>query len=170
MSRRPQRELELLPHHVYKHFGAKGVVIYVGMTSDPSGRPTDTKRRPWIKTESKRIEVSPAMPYEAAAWVERSLIRVHNPKHNTNCGPLHIEKRDWRIDRMCEVEGLTVTQARWWVTYFPIERVAFEAALEAHMRSKAAADAGIPVPATSLNEALEAFFGPVENSPTERAS
>jgi len=150
MARRPQRELELLPHYVYKHFDAKGV-IYVGMTSDPEGRPTDTKRRPWIKTESKHIEVSPPMSYEAAAWVERSLIRAHNPKHNTNCGPLHIEKRDWRIDRMCEAEGLTVTQARWWVNYFPIERVAFEAALELRRVGPSPDDAA----------ALEALFGPV---------
>ena len=151
MARRPQRELEVLPHYVYKHFGAKGVVIYVGMTSNPDGRPTDTKRRPWIKTESKRIEVSPPMPYEAAAWVERSLIRAHNPKHNTNCGPLHIEKRDWRIDRICEAEGVTVATARWWASYMPYEKDAFEAAMELRRVGPSPDDAA----------ALEAIFGPV---------
>ena len=158
MSRRHQRELELLPHHVYKHFGAKDVVIYVGMTSNPDGRPTDTKRRPWIKTESKRIEVSPPMPYEAAAWVERSLIRAHNPKHNTNCGPLHIEKRDWRIDRICDAEGVNVTRARWWLQYMPTDPDEFEAAMEAR---RVAVERGGNATTSEINNALEALLGPV---------
>jgi len=130
MSRRPQRELEQAPHHVYKHYNTGGRLIYVGLTSDPANRPTEAKGRPWIKTESSRVEVSPAMPYDVAVWVERSLIRDANPKHNTANSAPALEPLDDRIDRICEATGCTRGAARFTSTYLPTTEPEFTAALE----------------------------------------
>lgn len=136
MSRRPGRVLEQLPHFVYIHLDAEGDAIYVGRTCDPESRPHDARRRPWIKTESRRVEVSPAMSFEAASWAERALIRAHLPKHNTRPGQTLNEGagQDWRIDRIAEAEGVTRATARWAANYYPTDPEEFEEALEARVR------------------------------------
>lgn len=131
MSRRPGRELELLPHYVYSHFNAECAVIYVGRTSDPDTRPMDSRRRSWISTESTEVLISPEMTFAAAVWVETEMIRALAPKHNERPGQ-HLENTDWRIDRVCEVEGVTRATARWAVQYYPTDPVEFEAQLATH--------------------------------------
>lgn len=128
MSRRSGRELETLPHYVYAHLNKAGAVIYVGRTSDPEHRPTDTKRRRWIATESASVIVSPAMPFEAAAWVETEMIRAISPKRNDRSGQT-LRNIDWRIDRWCEAEGVTRADAGWAVKYAPTDPDEFEAYL-----------------------------------------
>ncbi len=116
-----------LPNFVYLHFDGDGRVIYVGRTSRPQVRPRESGERPWIASESARVELSPAMSLEAAAWVESELIRGINPKHN------HINadrpSDDWRIRRICETEDMSVADARYMARYMPTEREAFEAFL-----------------------------------------
>ena len=145
MSRRPAHELEALPHHVYVHTDNMGVPIYVGRTAHPDTRPWDTKRREWIKDETREVEVSPPMSFEAAAWMETTLIRGMNPKHNKRSGQLRPEK-DWRVDRLCEVDGCTRSSARFALQYMPRERDAFEAFLVQRAENAAALAAAMAAP------------------------
>lgn len=165
MSRRPGRELEQLPHFVYIHLDAEGDAIYVGRTCDPESRPHDARRRPWIKTESRRVEVSPAMSFEAATWAERALIRAHRPKHNTRPGQTLSEgaSRDWRIDRIAEAEGVNRATARWAANYYPTDPDEFEVVLGRRVRAlrelRAEADARGVDPEQVSMERIDAAFG-----------
>lgn len=156
MTRRPGRELEQLPHHVYIHFNKKGAVIYVGRTVDPDSRPWDASRRKWMKTESDEVLVSPAMPFEAAMWMETTLIRTSRPRHNRQVGQYERPALDdWRIDRLCEAEGVTRATAKWAVDYMPSDPDEFEAFL-----THRAANAGTTVP-----EAMERAFAGIDLEP-----
>lgn len=125
----PRRELERLPHHVYVHTDKRGDVIYVGRTAHPDERPwRDSGARPWIATESRNVEISPPMPFEAARWMERVLIDTVRPRHNQRRGESD-ERLDWRIDRIAEAEGVTRAAARFAAPYYPTDPDEFEAFL-----------------------------------------
>lgn len=149
MTRRPGRELEQLPHHVYVHLNAKGEPIYVGRTSDPDARPRDDRKREWM-TDSSEVLLSPAMPFEAAMWMETALIQTMAPRHNRNRGQSNRPAaEDWRIDRLCEAEGLDRTTAKLFIRYFPKDEAEFEAYLAKRVAAKAERDAaGIAPPPT----------------------
>jgi len=140
MSRRPGRELETLPHFIYTHHDEMGNVIYAGRTSDPKRRPYDASKRSWIKTESSEVRVSPPMPFDLACWVESALIDAVLPKHNTRSGESPEANRDPRLDRYCEVFGVTRAVARWALAYMPRDpeqfeqRVAEQVAMQANAR------------------------------------
>jgi hypothetical protein len=147
MGRRPGRDLEKLPHYVYIHLDSAGRAIYVGRTSDPDFRPQDDRKRKWIAAESRDVLLSPAMPFDVAAWVEASLIQTMAPRHNQRSGQTnHPAAEDWRIDRICEAENVTRAYAKWAVRYFPKDRDEFEAVLADRLKAivdftDAAADA-----------------------------
>ena len=128
MTRRPGRELEREPHHIYYHLNEAGDVIYVGRTAHPESRPSGSEKRPWIAAESSEVVVSPPMPFEVAAWVEDRMICTLNPKHNRRRGQ-HLEQ-DPRIDLMCGATGMSRADARWNLqSGWPVELAAFRTAL-----------------------------------------
>lgn len=124
MSSRPD-----LPNHIYLHLDATGRVIYVGRTARPEVRPWETGDRPWITTESTRVEVSPPMSFAAAAWTEGQLISALNPGHNARGGDRPLSP-DWRVDRIREGEpDLTAAEAKYMAHYMPRDHDEFEALL-----------------------------------------
>lgn len=115
------------PHHVYLHLNGAGDVVYVGRTVDPATRPFDSKDRPWVATIAN-VEVSPAMPYTAAAWMESSLIRAIRPEHNQINGSERVAD-DWRVDYLMDAEGVDRPTATWGVRYMPTDPDDFRAAV-----------------------------------------
>lgn len=149
MTRRKSHEIEALPHYVYIHTDPDEAVLYVGRTADPESRPSDTKRRPWIKTESARVIVSPPMGFRAACWVEAEMIRLMSPRHNKNGGQREFVT-DWRVDRVVQVEGVSRSTAKQFIDYYPDDPDDFEAFLAARAESLAKgrggpAEAGRPL-------------------------
>lgn len=137
MSPRPRRELERLPHRVYVHFDKTGTPIYVGRTAHPDERPWDDRAaRAWIATESHDVQVSPEMPFGAARWMERVLIDAMSPRHNRRRGERD-QIVDWRIDRICEAEGVPRSSARAMLPYYPADPEAFEEYLAKRVASVA---------------------------------
>lgn len=131
MTRRPGRELERLPHYVYVHLNGEYEPLYVGRTAHPDRRPWESRNRKWIERESAEVVVSPPMSFEAASWVEAELITLAQPKHNKRPGQTLAQhaSKDWRIDRICEAEGVNRASAKALVRYYPTDPDEFEAYL-----------------------------------------
>ena len=109
------------PHYVYLHLNDLHEVIYVGCTQDPNNRPADRDhgKRTWIEAETADVELSPAMSYEAAAWMENALIRSINPNHNHLGGRRIASDPDGRIKYVCEVAHVTRGRAQSAMRHWP---------------------------------------------------
>ena len=128
--------IEDRPHYVYRHYDKQDRLIYVGMTSRPDIRPTESRKRAWLAT-SARYEVSPPMSREAAAWVERATIIGEKPKYNERVtGEWVGQDEDWRIARFREAFGCNKTTARSLVSHLPRDPDAFEAFLSARLAAE----------------------------------
>lgn len=136
MSRRPRAELEREPHHIYIHYDKSATAIYVGRTCDPDTRPHVTKNRPWVKSESSFVEISPAMTYEAACWTEAEMIRSLRPKHNHQQGQRIINEDDWRVDEICRIENVTRATARKFLPIYPKGRDEFYGYLQGRLQKR----------------------------------
>lgn len=98
------------PNVIYVHFNDNMEPIYVGCTSDPKRRPHLKKGRPWMKSgEFFEVWISPAMPYESAAWIEDLLIRLLRPKYNKANG--RDIDTDPRVRQIADAAKVSYTQA-----------------------------------------------------------
>ena len=134
-------ELRARPHHVYLHLDGAREVVYVGRTVDPTTRPFDTKDRPWVANVGD-VAISPAMPFDAAAWTEARLIDALRPEHNQIHGSEHVSD-DWRVDYLMDAEGVDRPTATWAVAFMPRDGDEFRA-LVAYRIANPKTEADIP--------------------------
>lgn len=85
-----------LPHYVYRHYSAEGVLLYVGCTVDPKTRSLGHQQNSWWFSQSARVRLTIYPNRLHALRVERDAIAAERPLWNVR----HQNFASWPHDQL----------------------------------------------------------------------